>query len=437
MSDHLSDVLSELVPEATFYNGWQKGSLTAEQYRQSWKTMPQPELASVRLKGQNNVDRLVEPMKSLLVPFIVVDENGEHCVHTCIAAILTGAESVVISLRDFAEAVLTSSALITPARTVQLLHSWIDGEPLRCTTFQVLAGIVMEEDLMEAGPDVTLRRLPADLESLQKIGVPYRLTGAHTLFGGPAKWEPDVHGQPALCTEDICGPVFHTGEISRHNPPYRISPAMPFGTKWPVTLSLACDSAIESTWEWIAFDDDTCSFMPSARCGSYLTGEWSRNRRRPGIRWPTLTTDMVDKGRLLATNLHKNGWGNRLATASARWWNSKRDRLPDEFIDLRIAFEMLYAPGDNHGDISFRVQTRCARHLESSLEERKSLARIVRDFYNTSSGYAHGRQMIIGKKSDKDLGRLSKAQQVCRRALMQIIESEGCADPDVDALSLS
>lgn len=437
MSDDLLSVLNELAPKVTFYNGWQKKSLTAEQYRQSWKTMPEPELSSVGLMEQNSADRLVEPLKSLLPDFIVMDENGEDSVLSCIAAILTGADSVATPLHEFAEAVLTSAVLITPPRTVQVLRAWIKGEPLRCTTFKVLAGIVMEEDLLEAGPKVTFRRLPADLKSLQKIGVPHRLTGEHTLLGRRGEWEPDVQGQPALCTEDICGPAFHTGGISRLNPPYRISPQMPFGTIWVLALSLACGSIVDSTCEWIAFDDDACSFIPSARCGSGLRGMRSPYRRRPGIRWPTLTTEMVEKGKSLGTNLDKNGWGERLFTAIERWRNSKRDRLPDEFIDLRIAFEVLYAPESSQGEISFRVQTRCARHLETSLEKRKNLAKVVRDFYNTSSAYAHGRQMIIGKKSNRDLERLSRAQEVCRRALMQIIESEECADPDVEALSLS
>ena len=56
------------------------------------------------------------------------------------------------------------------------------------------------------------------------------------------------------------------------------------------------------------------------------------------------------------------------------------------------------------GDISFRVQTRCARHLEQSLEERKTLAKIVRNFYNTSSTYAHGRQMSATSKGNKPQG---------------------------------
>ena len=399
--------------------------------------MPEPELSSVRLMEQNSAERLVEPMKSLLAPFVFLDENGEDCVFTCIEAILTGAGTFVAPLHDFAEAVLTSAVLITSSRTVQLLRTWIDGEPIRCTTFTVLAGLVMEEDLMEAGPGVRLRQLPTDPDSLREIGVPHSLVDANALIRGGGQWGPDIRGQPALCTDDIFIPAFHTGDVSRHTPPFGISPQPPFGPNWRMTLSLACDSAVGSTCEWGRFDDDTCSFSPPTRYGAHLTRIWSRDRRRPGIEWPTLTKEMVEKGKLLGSNLQNNGWGDRLSTAFERWRNSKRDRLPNEFIDLRIAFEVLYAPESNHGDISFRVQTRCARHLETSLEKRKSLAKIVRDFYNTSSAYAHGRQMYIDKKLNRDLERLSKAQQVCRRALMQIIESEGCADPDVEALSLS
>lgn len=437
MSDHLLKVLSELVPNTTFYNGWQRSSLTGEQYRQGWKTMPEFELSSVRLVEQKNLDRVVETLKSLLAPFIIANEKGEDCVLTNIEAILAASRSFVTPLHDFAEAVLTSAVLITPPRTVELLRAWIDDEPLRCTTFKVLSGIVIEEDLMEAGPGVTLRRLPTDSDSLQKIGVPQRLAGAHAFLEGGKQWGPNVHGQPALCTEDTCAPAFYKGGLSQQRHPYLISPYPPFGEKWALALSLACDSTVGSTCEWVRFDDEVYSFKPWARCGSNGIRVWSQRRYRPSTRWPTLTKKMVEEGKSLGTNLYTNGLGNRVSTALGRWMNSKRGQGPNEFIDLRIAFELLYAPEASHGDISFRVQTRCARHLEQSLEKRKNLAKIVRNFYNTSSTYAHGRQMSASSKANKHREQLASAQQICRRALIQIIESEGCADPDVEALSLS
>ena len=63
----------------------------------------------------------------------------------------------------------------------------------------------------------------------------------------------------------------------------------------------------------------------------------------------------------------------------------------DQFIDLRIALEALYAPDGGSGEISYRLQTRCARHMATSFDDRKALAREVKDFYNTASRFAHGR----------------------------------------------
>ena len=328
MSDQLLKVLSELVPNTTFYNGWQRSSLTGEQYRQGWKTMPEFELSSVRLVEQKNLDRVAETLKSLLAPFIIANEKGEDCVLTNIEAILAASRTFVTPLHDFARSSMTSAVLITPPRSVEMLRAWIDDEPLRCTTFKVLSGIVIEEDLMEAGPGVTLRRLPTDSDSLQKIGVPQRLTGAHAFLEGGEQWGPNVHGQPALCTEDTCAPAFtREGFLSKDiRTLFRHTPHSEKSGRW--------HSRWLATQQWdphangFALTTRCTRSSHGPRCGSNGTRVWSQRRYRPSTRWPTLTKEMVEKGKSLGTNLYTNGLGNRVSTALGRWMNSKRGQGP-------------------------------------------------------------------------------------------------------------
>ena len=81
------------------------------------------------------------------------------------------------------------------------------------------------------------------------------------------------------------------------------------------------------------------------------------------------------------------------------------------------------------------AQTRCAKHLEKTLAGRKALAKSVTAFYSTASQHAHGRK-VAAKHREKHEQHLRDARHIMRRSLLKIVGSEGCADPDLDALSL-
>ena len=83
-------------------------------------------------------------------------------------------------LDDFAKDVLSAAVLIGPDRTITLMRSWANGEPIRYTRFTVLSGIRIEGDQeqfpVEEG--LTIQSLPKSQDQLLALGAPEMWAGS-------------------------------------------------------------------------------------------------------------------------------------------------------------------------------------------------------------------------------------------------------------------
>lgn len=99
-------------------------------------------------------------LRSMLEPFVAWSD-GKELVRSNISLIVAGV-GYPTELDDFAKDVLSATALIGPDRTIALLRSWTDGEPISYTRFTVLSGLRIEGDdeqfPVEEG--LTIRSLP-------------------------------------------------------------------------------------------------------------------------------------------------------------------------------------------------------------------------------------------------------------------------------------
>ena len=84
----------------------------------------------------------------------------------------------------------------------------------------------------------------------------------------------------------------------------------------------------------------------------------------------------------------------------------------DRTIDLRIALESLYLDSDT-GELGFRLATTCARHLGTSLEERRDISRDLKRFYGFASRVIHGTELDQTGNTDVEL--LRRGEQVMLR----------------------
>ena len=126
--------------------------------------------------------------------------------------------------------------------------------------------------------------------------------------------------------------------------------------------------------------------------------------------------------------LGQNQLGERTRLALERWIRGLptiRPSYPDQYTDLRIALERLFAPG-GFGKIAVRTSTRCARFLEKDMGKREALAKRIKSFYRTASGFTHNPSMQEKRRHMLDI---QAARRTVRQAILKVVE-EGCADPD-------
>ena len=442
---HLIKILSELVPRARYNNRGQ--SITGTDYRNAWNS-PLPALSRGWILA--NVTRpegfggLVAALRLMLEPFLD-PRDGDDLVRTNIGLIAAGV-GVPTTLETFAEHVLTSAVLIGPDSTVALLRAWANGEPVTYTRFIVLSGLRIEGDQqrfpVEEG--FTIQSLPTNQAELLALDAPEMWVGSPMSMMPSPLGGPEIYGAPAMVIEMTHGPVFSEGgETSLESTAVASGPLSrlySLGVQAPpfAGLSLACDSPVSPVCAWSRFAMDVQSFTPWVRSTANHVSLYGGGLSfSPSS--PTLTEDTLTRATDLAHKVVEHGLGNNTRTALARWTKSMQGQFADRFIDLRIALEALYAPDGGQGEISYRVRTRCARHMAKSFEDRKAIAREVKDFYATASGFAHGSLSVRDDrppkaKHERQLGR---AREICRDALIKIIEDNRGLDIDVDRVTLA
>lgn len=437
---HVIKVLDELVPKARYESRGQ--TIAGTDYRNAWNS-PIPALSRGWLRYMPPVtppedfDELVDALRSMLEPFLA-SVDGRELVRTNISLIAAGVRFPT-ELDRFAKDVLSAAVLIGPERTVALLRSWVNGEPIVYTSFTVLSGFRIEEDQQQFPVEggLTIQSLPKSQDQLLALGAPEIWAGSPLSTIPPSFSGPDIYGAPAMVMEMASGSVFSSaGEIWPDN---KSVASGVFGFNDPSLqgLTLACDSPVSPLCGWSRFAPDVQSFVPWARFtpnGVVLYPGGGRSFAPPAV----LTHESLTQAIELAHSISVHGLGHKTRTALDRWTKSLHGDIADRFIDLRIALEALYAPDGGSGEVSYRLQTRCARHMAKSFEDRTAIISDIKEFYRTASRFAHGDLVAPVDKSReaKHQQLLDRAREICRDALIKIVKEEGGCDIDVNCITL-
>ena len=208
-----------------------------------------------------------------------------------------------------------------------------------------------------------------------------------------------------------------------------------------LALSLICNRQVGLAWSWIDYGE----------AGSFADPEADSSMLGPGM-----ATELLAKGytRSLTTgvtqlssyepptpNLCENGlrraWDlqkelqrridsdQRFQTAVTRWAKAASPGVldPDRVIDLRIALESLYI-SSSEGELGFRLSITGARHLGTSLVERKAIRKTLVDFYRLASRVIHGTPL----SSNTDVSLVDAATKLCRDGILKIVEGRNQPD---------
>ena len=441
---HIINILDDLVTKARYERRGQ--SINGTDYRNAWNS-PLPALSRgwifANITRPEGFDRLMAALRMMLEPFIVT-HDGNELVRTNIGLIAAGAGSPT-TLGRFAEHVLTSAVLIGPDHTVALLRAWANGGPVTYTRFIVLSGLRIEGDEQRFDLDegFTIQSLPKNQNQLLALDAPEMWVGSPMSMAFPLGG-PEIYGAPAIVIEMTHGPVFSQAEeADLENRAVASGPLArlySLGIDAPLFagLALACDSPVSPSCAWSRFRTNVQSFVPWSRLTAnqvVLYGSGTGFAPRS----PILTDETLAQAIRLAHKVYDYGLGDKTRTALARWTKSMQGHFADQFIDLRIALEALYAPDGGAGEISYRLQTRCARYMADSFDDRLAIAREVKDFYNTASGFAHGSLVVRDDRppKPKHQQQLERARQICRDTIIKIIEDNTGEDIDVGRVTLA
>lgn len=326
-----------------------------------------------------------------------------------------------------AHSLVKAASITEPDATAQLLNGWAHGEPLRFTICSVLNDVYVD-DRLDLGTGVRVYPLPASSQGLPQSLPAMDVSKVSTILG-----------RAVLEIDAYTLPVFFPPQISSSpNQQTRTELGDVTVDTFLDALSLVCGFRVNMAYSWNHyFESDAFAITKST---SYLSSDDRLQKLGSALRHsssdniielldfepPTsnLSIDQLRKACELSGKLQQRvKSSSRFRIAVARWNRSVSSSSPleDRIIDLRIALESLYLDSE-HGELGFRLSITGAKHLGTSLQDRKKIRKIFYDFYSLASRVIHG--TTSKKVKSKQADSLNQASQLCRDGIAQILEQK-------------
>ncbi|MDE0171920.1 MAG: hypothetical protein OYH76_13285 [Defluviicoccus sp.] len=304
------------------------------------------------------------------------------------------------TIQTLALGLIKAAVYLGEEQAIDILCSWLQGEPAQYTQVFLLRELSLEESVHSAHP-IRLHRassVPTVVTSAPGIMRVRSNDGAvlfvdHTMEDVFLDLSDDAN-HFRFFNEDITSPST-TLEMQIN------------------ALSLACDISVSVLHWWTEHSlpmtllNSTCTPLILSYNESGRAADVIHNRR--------LTSETMENANQIVEKLEGR---EDLTLAIRRWKNSKRSSdIEDQLIDLRIALEVLYAKGGS-GEMRFRISLIGAIHLGHDLESRNVYYKTLRDTYDRASRVVHGDY----KLDDSDEGLIRSAQDACRKAILKRLD---------------
>lgn len=206
-----------------------------------------------------------------------------------------------------------------------------------------------------------------------------------------------------------------------------------FYEKFCQALSLACHSAVQTSFKWsfLAADElfnlNSCKSMRRTR---YYDIDAFRSPPKAG------ETQIEEAKRLyhILVNLDSNV-SEKLRIPINRWIQSKASgNFVDKMIDLGIAFEAFYLSDiESPTELAFRLRLHAASYLGKDKEDRKVLMKEFQKIYDWRSSAVHTGKLPNKKKkipfTPEEVEKLiERAQDLCRESIIKVLDDEQFPD---------
>ena len=327
-------------------------------------------------------------------------------------------------VENFVKGLVTGAAVIGVEPTTALVTDWALERPVRFQTFALLNGGSLSRALRPVeGLEIGL--LPRSVEDL-----PICLRASDDVT-------PQQFVRQLVVAIDTTGtpPLFRPGrDHLRRNVQAAAVTDLDVATVCQA-LSLVANGYFDAGFCWHDYGELSLFSLNSADTYWPVGHTGPRNRPYASISlnrspntgtitfvmenpsWHDLENDEIGEMLNTIATCRREKSHSQVLAATARWMKSKDpyESRADQFIDLRIALELLYSQG-SRSELRSRVALSGACHLGHNREDREAIHKTLRDAYDQASNAVHGNASFDKAANPKLLG---DAQDICRRAIIK------------------
>ena len=301
------------------------------------------------------------------------------------------------SVENFVKGLVTGAAVIGADRTADLVVGWTTERPVRFQTFALLNGGSLSRALHPVR-GVAIGELERSVDDL-----PICLRASDNVT--PQQF---LRQSVVAIDTTVAPPLFRPGRDHLQRNVHAAAEAGLDVAAVCQALSLAANGYFDAGFCWHDYGELSLFSLNSADTYWPVGPNGPRNRPYASISlnrspntgaitlvmenppWHDLESDelgeMLDT---IAACRHEKSHSQVFAAIS-RWMKSKDPYASraDQFIDLRIALELLYSQG-SRSELRSRVALSGARHLGHYREERETIHKTLRDAYDRASDAVH------------------------------------------------
>lgn len=378
------------------------------------------------------MSQLVEEIRSVLGRFIdldsdrighafPIDQFGGSSRHTARPDGLSDFE-FVSSVENFANGLVQAAAIIGVDRAMQLLADWERGEPIRFRTSTFVNGLTLNAPLSPR-KDIEIVPLPLTTTELPRLPSYNKLSGR------------DYLGLTVLSLAMSASPALFRPKTGDSEATVRLQ------TEKNIDINVVCEALslqanchVSQSFMWTEYEEAAPFSLKDWKTwtlgtNSFERARWKRANYQMGAATIELHDDVsivsLDDDEVMQTIEELQGADKKLRIAVDRWKRSKQPsaRLEDQYIDLRIALEVLYL--DDSAELRFRLATNGAWDLGTTPSRREEYYNVLSSAYKAASEAVHTGRV---KKPKSNLVLLEKAQNACRKGILKRLGQNSTPD---------
>ena len=328
-------------------------------------------------------------------------------------------------MKDFAKALIKGTVILGSGQIMDLLSQWLEEGSVQYRVYALLNGLFLK-DRLDLLPGINVEPLPWSTDALP-AGLPKHFGASEQSYLGRTMLSVKAMASPAL---------FNPGKVESE---FRVEANLTSNIELPTicqALALGSDTYVNVAFYWNDFQELSAMALLHSRStydvdragirplsiGHSLRTKFSTNAVTLSIDEKNIAKLSEAKTRdvLKAIATSKS---DRVQIAISRWCKSKEESktIEDQFIDLRIALEVLYLKdftGEYSQEMRFRLALFGAWHLGLGLEDRKAIRKTLRKAYDVASGAVHS-GYLEHNESNREL--LMETQRLCRQGIEKIL----------------